>query len=146
MPTGAKLAGSIIFFVIGYYGAMQAKLTFEEGTPATYFNITIALIGFLQGWMVVGRRAGAGMVFAASNGLRAGAQIAFFGLLLFALRTMFLRSLDLRYSAPGEAVTESMELFLQYFLQSLTVPIWGVLLAGGILGGIVTEFAARAWR
>lgn len=146
MPTGAKLAASIIFFAIGYYGAMQAKLTFEEGTPATYFNITIALIGFLQGWMVVGSRAGAGMVMGASNGLRAGAQIAFFGLLLFALRTMFLRSMDLRYSSPGEATTEAMELFLQYFLQSLTIPIWGVLLVGGILGGILTEFAARAWR
>ncbi|OAN71303.1 hypothetical protein A8B78_20025 [Jannaschia sp. EhC01] len=146
MPTGAKLVGSIVFFAIGYYAAMQAKLTFEEGTPATYFNITIAIIGFLQGWMVVGRRAGAGFVFAASNGMRAGAQIALFGLALFALRTMFLRSLDLRYSAPGEALTEAMELFLQYFQQSLTPGIWGVLLLGGIIGGIVTEIAGRAWR
>ncbi|GAB5446364.1 TrgA family protein [Gymnodinialimonas sp.] len=146
MPTGAKLAGAIIFFAIGYVGAMQAKLTFEEGTPATYFNITIAMIGLLQGWMVVGRRAGEGFVFAASNGLRAGAQIAFFGLVLFALRTMFLRSMDLRYSAPGEAATEAMELFLQYFLQSLTVEIWSVLLIGGIIGGLLTELAGRAWR
>lgn len=146
MPTGAKLASAMLFFTIGYLGAMQAKLTFEEGTPATYFNITIALIGLLQGWMVVGSRAGSGMVLAASNGLRAGAQIAFFGLLLFSLRTMFLRSMDLRYSAPGEAVTAAMELFVQYFLQSLTVNIWAVLLVGGIIGGIVTELAARAWR
>lgn len=146
MPTGAKLASAIIFFAIGYVGAMQAKLTFEEGTPATYFNITIAMIGLLQGWMVVGRRAGEGFGLAASNGLRAGAQIAFFGLVLFALRTMFLRSMDLRYSAPGEAVTEAMELFLQYFLQSLTVEIWTVLLVGGIIGGILTEIASRAWR
>lgn len=146
MPTGAKLAGGAIFFAVAYFAAMQAKLTFEEGTPATYFNITIAMIGLWQGWMVMGRRAGAGFSLAASNGLRTSVQIAFFGLVLFALRTMFLRSANLRYSAPGEAVTEAMELFLQYFLQSLTVNIWGALVVGGVLGGILTEFAARAWR
>ena len=146
MPTGAKLAGAILFFGIGYYGAMMAKLTFEEGTPATYFNITIAFIGFFQGWMFVGKRAGRGYFFGAANGLQAGVQIAFFGLLLFALRTMFLRSADLRYSAPGEAATEAMELFLEYFLQSLTPQIWGVLLVGGIIGGLITEVAGRAWR
>lgn len=146
MPTGAKLASAIIFFAIGYLGAMQAKLTFEEGTPATYFNLTIAIIGFFNGWLFVGKRAGRGYFFGGANGLQAGVQIAFFGLSLFALRTMFLRSMDLRYSAPGEAVTEAMDLFLQYFLQSLTVEIWGVLLVGGIIGGLVTEMAGRAWR
>lgn len=146
MPTGSKLAGGILFFAVAYVAAMQAKLTFEEGTPATYFNITIAMIGLWQGWMVMGRRAGAGFSVAASNGMRTSVQIAFFGLLLFALRTMFLRSADLRYSAPGEAVTEAMELFLQYTLQSLTINIWGVLLVGGLVAGILTEFAAKAWR
>lgn len=146
MPTGSKLAGGILFFGVAYLAAMQAKLTFEEGTPATYFNITIAMIGLWQGWMVMGRRAGAGMSVAISNGMRTSAQIAFFGLVLFALRTMFLRSANLRYSAPGEAVTEAMELFLEYFLQSLTVNIWGVLIVGAIVGGALTELAAKAWR
>lgn len=146
MPTGAKLAGGLLFFAVAYVAAMQAKLTFEEGTPATYFNITIALIGLWQGWMVMGKRAGAGFSVAISNGLRTSVQIAFFGLGLFALRTMFIRSADLRYDNPGEATVETMELFLEYFLQSLTVEVWGVLLVGGLVGGILTEIASKAWR
>lgn len=146
MPTGAKLVGAVLFFGIGWVAAMQAKLTFEEGTAATYFNITIALIGFFNGWFVVGARAGGGVAFGAANGLRASAQIAILGLLLFALRTMFMRSTNLRYSSIGEATTESLDLFVQYFTQALTVPIWTVLIVGGIVGGILTELAAKVWR
>ena len=146
MPTGAKLAGGIIFFVIAFAAAIQAKATFPEGMAATYFTWTIGAIGFWQGWMVMGNRAGAGFSVGISNGLRTPVQIAFFGLGLFALRTMFMRSANLRYDNPGAATTDAMALFLEYFLQSLTVEMWGVLLVGGILGGILTEFAARAWR
>lgn len=146
MPTGAKLAGGFLFFAVAYLAAMQAKLTFPPETSATYFNITIAVIGFWQGWVVMGNRAGAGISRALSNGMRTGAQIAFFGLSLFALRTMFMRSADLRYDNPGEAVTATMELFLEYFLQSLTPGVWGVLLVGGLIAGFLTELAAKAWR
>lgn len=146
MPTGAKLVGAVVFFGIGWLAAMQAKLTFEEGTAATYFNITIALIGFFNGWMLVGKQAGGGVLFGAANGLRASVQIAILGLMLFALRTMFMRSANLRYSSIGEATTETMDLLVQYSLQAMTVPIWTVLIAGGILGGIITELAAKVWR
>ncbi len=146
MPTGAKLVGGAVFFAVAWYAALQVLLTLPEGTPARYFPLTIAVIGLWQGWYVMGNRAGAGFTAAIANGLRTSAQIAFFGLLLFALRTMFLRSADLRYDSPGEATIESLELFLEYFLQSLTIEIWGALFVGGIIGGIVTEMAARAWR
>ncbi|ABD54908.1 TrgA family protein [Jannaschia sp. CCS1] len=146
MPTGAKLVGAILFFGIGWVAAMQAKLTFEEGTAATYFNITIAMIGFFNGWMLVGKRAGEGIAFGAANGVRASAQIAVLGLIIFALRTMFLRSANLRYSSIGEATTEAMDLLVQYSLQAMTVPIWTVLIVGGFVGGILTELAAKVWR
>lgn len=146
MPTGPKLAAAILFCIVGYLAAEQTKLTFTEGTQATYFAHTIAAIGFWQGWMVVGGRAGGGFNAAISNGIRTSAQIAFFGLALFALRTMFMRSVDLRYDGPGEALIETLELFLEYFMQSFTPGIWGVLLVGGVIGGILTEFASKAWR
>ncbi len=146
MPTGSKLAGGVIFFAIAYMAALQAKLTFTEGTQATYFAITIGIIGFWQGWIVMGNRAGGGMRLAIANGTRTSVQIAFFGLLLFALRTMFMRSTDLRYSAPGEAVVATFELFLQYGEQSLTIGMWGVLMVGGVLGGMGVELASRMWR
>jgi hypothetical protein len=75
-----------------------------------------------------------------------GVQIAFFGILLFALSTMFMRSANLRYSAPWEAVTATFDLFIEYFMQSLTIPVWGTLLIGGALCGLVVEAAGRLWR
>lgn len=146
MPTGARLVGGLLFFGVGWYTALQVLLTVPEGTPATYFPLTIALIGLVQGWMVIGARAGEGFGLAVANGLRTSIQIAFFGLLLFALRTMFIRSANLRYDNPGEAAFETLELFLEYFLQSLTVEVWGALFVGGVFGGLLTELAGRAWR
>ncbi|WP_224814689.1 TrgA family protein [Hasllibacter sp. MH4015] len=146
MPTGAKLVGGIVFMAVGWFAALQVILTMPEGTPATYFPHTIAAIGLWQGWMVMGNRAGAGIGSGIANGIRTSAQIAFFGLMLFALRTMFIRSSDLRYDSPGEATVDALNLFLEYFLQMLTVEIWGVLLIGGAVGGLVTELAAKAWR
>jgi len=146
MPTGAKLVGAIVFFALGWVVALQALTTVPEGTPATYFAPTIAMIGLWQGWSVAGRNAGNGWSMAIGNGLRCSVQIAIFGLALFALRTMFLRSANLRYDGFMEAVFAAMDLFVEYFFQSLIVPVWGVLLIGGIVGGFMCEMAARRWR
>ncbi|MBF9042286.1 TrgA family protein [Rhodobacterales bacterium HKCCE4037] len=146
MPTGAKLVGAVTFFIVGYWAALQVIPTFPEGTPMTYFPLTIAVIGLVNGWMVMGSRAGGSLSMAIANGLRTSLQIAFFGLLLFALRQMFLRSANLRYGGFGEAIADAMNLFLEYLVQSLTIEIWGALFVGGIVGGLLTEWAARSWR
>lgn len=146
MPTAAKLVGAVVFFGVGWLAALQVLATLPEGTPATYFPLTIALIGLWQGCSVAGRHAGAGTADAVGNGLRTSVQIALIGLAVFALRTMFIRSADLRYDGFGEAVVAAMELFIEYAVQALTVPIWGVLLAGGVIGGLICEAAARRWR
>jgi hypothetical protein len=148
MPTGSKLVGAVLFLAIGYYAALGVIPTFPEGTSMTYFPLTIALIGLVNGWMVIGTRAGAGLQAAIANGLRTSVQIAFFGLLLFALRRMFLRAADLAYSGSGfgAAIGDAISYFIEFFLQSLTLEIWGVLFVGGIVGGLLTEWAARAWR
>jgi hypothetical protein len=150
MPTAAKLVAATLFFLVGWQAATFTLLTFPEGTPATYFPLTIALIGLWQGWMVAGARAGQGIGAAFANGIRCSLQIAFFGLLLFALRTMFMRSANLRYDDPGEAVIATLDLFIEYLLQTLQMPyatqIWGMLLIGGALAGLVAEAVGRIWR
>lgn len=146
MPTAAKLVGAVVFFAVGWLAATQALTTMPEGTPATWFAPTIAMIGLWQGWAVAGRHAGHGTGMAMGNGLRTSIQIAILGLLVFALRTMFIRSANLRYDGFAEAIFASMDLFIEYFFQSLIVPVWGVLLIGGIIGGLMCESAARRWR
>ncbi len=146
MPTAAKLVAGILFFLVGWQAATYTLLTFPPEMAATYFPLTIGLIGLWQGWTVSGGRAGQGLRAAFGNGIRCSTQIAFFGILFFALRTMFSRSQNLRYDAPWEAVIATFDLFVEYFLQSLTIPVWGTLLIGGALCGLVVEAASRLWR
>jgi len=146
MPTAAKLIGAMLLFGVGWLAALGAVRTLPEGMPARYFPLTIALIGFWQGWFVIGSRAGQGPRAGIVNGLRAAVQMAIWGLALFALREMFLRSANLRYDGAGEATVAALELFLEYALQSLTVAIWGVVILGGAAAGAITEWAARRWR
>ena len=146
IPTAAALVGAVMFFGVGWLAALQVIDTLPEGTSATYFPLTIALIGLWQGWSVAGRGAGRGPGASVANGVRCAVQIALFGLLLFSLRAVFLRAWDLRYDGFGEAVVAALEQFIAFFLQSLTIPIWGILLAGGVFGGLICEAAARRWR
>jgi hypothetical protein len=147
MPTAAKLVGGILFFLVGWQAAEFTLLTFPAEMAATYFPLTIGLIGFWQGWMVSGTRAGQGYGAGIGNGMRVGAQIAFFGLLLFALRTMFQRAANLRYESPGEATIATIELFIEYLLQTFGIPhIWATLLIGGAIAGLLTEAIGRIWR
>ncbi|MBY6200160.1 TrgA family protein [Maritalea mobilis] len=146
MPTAAKLVGAILFFGIGWVAAGFVLDTFPPEMAATYFPLTIGLIGVWQGWMVAGGNAGSGIGASVGQGARTSVQMAFFGILLFALREMFRRSSNLRYDSPGEAVIATLELFRDYFLQSLTIPIWGTLLIGGMIAGALVEIASKLWK
>lgn len=149
MPTAAKLVAAILFFLVGYQAARFTLIgTFPEAMHGNMvFPVSIGLIGVWQGWMVSGTRAGQGWRVAVGNGARCAGQIAFFGLLLYALRTMFQRAANLRYDAPGEAVIATFELFIEYFAQTLESPlIWSTLLIGGAVAGLLTEAAGRLWR
>ncbi|QBY00675.1 TrgA family protein [Rhodophyticola sp. CCM32] len=146
MLTAAKLVAALLFAGVGYGAAYLVTDTFPEGQLATYFPASIAGIGLWQGWYVMGGRAGHGYYAALGNGFRTSVQITFFGLLLFALREMFMRSASLRYDGPGEAVIATLELFLEYFWQMQTAPVLVTLTLGGALAGLLTEKAARSWR
>lgn len=146
MWTGAKLAGAVLFALVGYLAALRVTETFPEGQIVTWFAPSIAVIGLWQGWYVMGHRAGNGYVNAMGNGFRVSVQIAFFGLVLYALREMFRRSASLRYDGPGEAVIAALDLFIEYFLQMQTVPVLATLAIGGIVAGMLTEAASRVWK
>jgi hypothetical protein len=149
MPTAAKLVAAILFFLVGYQAARFTLLeTFPEAMHGYMaFPVSIGLIGLWQGWMVSGSRAGQGWRVSAGNGMRCAAQIACLGLLLYALRTMFHRAANLRYDAPWEAMIATFELFIEYFMQTLESPlIWGTLLIGGAVAGLLTEAAGKLWR
>lgn len=152
MWTAARLVAALLFAGIGWYAARLVTdglldSLFPEGLSHDLFEPSIALIGLWQGWAVSGKLAKRGYSAAIGNGIRSGVQIAFFGLLFYALREMFIRSADLRYTDFGVAVIDALNLFIEYGAELLRVPpAVGVLLIGGAVAGIVVEFCSRIWR
>ena len=93
LPTAARLAGSLWFFAVGWLTALQVLATFPDGTPATYFPLSLAMIGVWQGWSVAGRGVGEGRTVAMAHGLRCAVQMAFVGLVFFfGARSVFSRA------------------------------------------------------
>ncbi|MDA0924259.1 MAG: TrgA family protein [Proteobacteria bacterium] len=146
LPTAARLAAALWFFAVGWLTALQVLATFPDGTPATYFPLSLAIIGLWQGWSVAGRGVGEGRTVAMAHGLRCAVQMAFFGLVVFSARAVYYRALNMRYDDLADAMEAVLVQFIAYGVQSLTIPIWGVLLAGGVIGGLICEAVARRWR
>jgi hypothetical protein len=146
MPTAARLAGAVWFFGVGWTAAMQVLATFPDGTPARFFPLAIAVIGLWRGWVVAGHGAGRGRSIAIAHSISCALQMALIGLLVFAARAVYFRALNMRYDGLEDAAMAVLEQFVTYAIQSLTLPIWGVLLAGGVIGGLICEAVARRWR
>ncbi len=152
MFTAARLVAAILFAVIGFYAARQVTeglpdTLFPDGLTHDLFEPSIAAIGLWQGWVVMGKLVKRGYSAAIGNGIRTSVQITLFGLGFYALREMFIRSSDLRYTDFGVAVMDALNLFIEYGGEFLRVtPAILVLLVGGAIAGILTEYASKIWR
>lgn len=153
MLTGARLLAAILFGCLGYVAAQEvvtglAGQRFSAELEYPWFIRSIAIIGVWQGWMVMGRLVGRGYGPAMGAGLRTSVQIAIIGLIYYALRRMFLLAADLRYGGDfGRAIFESMEFFMEFGLELVSVPsAVGILLIGGMVAGLLCELASRYWR
>ncbi|MBF9033380.1 TrgA family protein [Rhodobacterales bacterium HKCCE2091] len=147
MLTAARLISAILFAVLAYYSAGLMAESFPDGMSHDWFEPSIGLIGLWQGWMVMGRSAGMGYTSSMGIGLRTSVQIAFFGLVFWALAEMFRRSANLRYNDFGRALVDALNLFIEYLMELVAVqPAWITLLVGGMVIGAVAEASARLWR
>jgi hypothetical protein len=146
MPTAAKLVAAMAFAMLGFFTAELIKPLLPEGTQFGYFSILCAAVGAASGWSVMGQLAGEGYRNGAESGLRTMFTMVFFCVLIVAIYEMTLQSMNLRYDGPFEAVLAVFDLSLGYLRTMLDAQVIGTLLVGGILGGVVTEWAAARWR
>lgn len=152
MWTAARLVAAVLFAGIGWFGARLVTdgLTgslFPAGVGHDLFEISIAVIGLWQGWAVMGKVVKRGYSAAFGNGIRTSVQIALFGLVFYALREMFIRSSDLRYSDFGVAVVDALNIFLEYGEEFISVtPALIFLAAAGACAGLIVEFCSKIWR
>jgi len=147
MPTAGKLIAAVTFALVGWLAARAYIPQLPEGTNTGYFPEITALMGLLIGWLTLGPAAGRrGYVEGGSLGLRTSVFVVFWALLGFSTYYMVLRSTKLIYRNAGEAVLDVPQLMIHYGALVACVPVLVVLVVGGILGGLATEFAGRHFR
>lgn len=145
MPTAPKLFAAVFFALMAALAAHVFIPVLPEGTQTKMFRELSAVIGFLCGWFIMGRSVGRGTVEGINRGLVTSVAILFWCLLAFSIYFMVRKSTRMMYDGPMEAVMGVLELMMEYgaLLKHPATP--GVLLAGGVLGGALTEAVGRRW-
>ena len=145
MPTAAKAASGVWFALVGFFAAEAYKPLMPPETQFGFFSVVCAGFGFIIGWWVLGPLAGRGVRAALGTGLRTAFTLLFWAVTVFSLREMILRSIDKRYSGPTQAVVSTFDIILDFVRLMGDGVFLGVLVAGGLLGGLVVEWVARRW-
>ena len=145
MPTAAKMIAGVAFAIVAAVAAFAYVPGLPEGTNTTYFPPLMAALGFLIGWMAVGGQVGRGYAESLSLGLRASILIVVWGLLLFAIYFMILRSTRMIYHDAGDALLDVPMQMLKYGRLLASVQLAVVLAVGGAIGGMIAEFTGKRW-
>ena len=146
MPTASKLAAAVAFALVAFFTLQTLVPHLPEGTQLGYAREISAAIGFLVGWLILGRATGRGYKDAVNSGLVTAVAVVFWALLSFSIYLMIRKSMRMMYDGPMEAVLGVFELMLEYGRTMLVPDVLGVLLVGGVLGGIFAEWASKQWR
>ncbi|QUJ77696.1 TrgA family protein [Sulfitobacter albidus] len=146
MPTAASLVAAICLAILGYVLSDLIRPLMPEGTDFGLFNYVNALIGACVGWVVMGKRAGRGLVNAINNGLTGTAVLFIWGLGVHSAYEMFRLAMRNRYDGAMEALTAIFIIASEFGLMIATVPVIGTAVVGGTLTGILTDEAKKRWR
>ncbi|MDQ2065064.1 TrgA family protein [Xinfangfangia sp. CPCC 101601] len=146
MPTTAKLVAALFFAAIGWFAANAHIPALGEQAYFGRFREITALIGLLVGWYTMGSLVGQSYADAVGSGLRTSVTLVFFALLIFATYLMYGQTQKMIFDGPLEAALGVFENMLDQGRKMLTPGVLGVLIIGGAVGGMLTEWTARRWR
>ncbi|MGB3177556.1 MAG: TrgA family protein [Albidovulum sp.] len=146
MPTASKLFAAFAFALLAFFAAEVFKPHMPEGTQFGYFSFVSALIGLVAGWRVMGPEAGQGNWMAVNSGIKTSACTVGLALLIFSTYEMLHLAFRPAYKGPMEAVVGIFDLGVDYFRTLLAWDVLAVLIVGGALGGLLSEWAARRWK
>ena len=146
MPTFAKLLSSILFAAIGFWAASTYNTHLPENVTLPHLVWSMAGLGLVIGWFSMGGSAGKGYRESMAYGLRTSVLVAFTAMLGLGIILMLRKSVHQMYRGdPFAAVLDVPDLMYQYGRYMLYQDVLVVLAVGGILGGILAEYAARRW-
>jgi len=146
VPTAAKLFAAFAFAVLAFFTAEVFKPHMPEGTKFGYFSFVSALIGLVAGWRVMGPEAGRGNWQAVNSGIKTSAVMVGMALIIFSTYEMLLLAFRPAYKGPMEAIVGIFELAIDFLLTMIAWDVIAVLIIGGALAGLLSEWAARRWK
>ncbi len=146
MPTGAKLMAAVSFAVVGWMLANYYAFNMPDASAAGPIREGAAVIGALVGWQVMGPSVGKGYVEAAGAGVKTAVVLAVVALFLLALREMLDNSVKMRYDGALDAILDVFETMVKRSSAMASLGVFGTILVGGIIGGLLTENAGRRWK
>lgn len=146
MPTGAKLVAAACFAVVGWVMSNYYAMNMPDASAAGPMREWAALIGAIIGWMVMGPSVGRGYVEAAGSGIKTAVVVAVAALFLLALREMLANSVKMRYDGALDAILDVFQVMAQRSQALLSLGVFGTILFGGIVAGLLSENAGRRWK
>lgn len=146
MPDAARLIAAICIGVIAFAVSYLIMPLMPESTEFGSFVYINAILGIVTGWTIMGKRAGRGITAAINNGLGGALMLVLWGLFLHSCYQMFDRAMDNWYNDFFAAMAAIFQFMAEYALVLLDPMVLFTLAAGGVLSGLVTEYAWRTWR
>jgi hypothetical protein len=146
MPTGAKLVAAVCYAVVGWVLANYYAVNMPDASSSGPIREAAGLVGVIVGWMVMGPSVGKGYVEAAGSGIKTAVVLAVVALFLLAMREMLENSVKLRYEGPLDAILDVFQTMAQRSYGLLSLGVFGTILFGGIVSGLLTENASRRWK
>jgi len=144
MPTAAKLVAGVIFAVLAFFAAQAYAAQLPATSSPAWMREIAAVTGAVLGWSTLGAK-GRHQNFgkAAGAGLRTSLFIVIWALLFLAIYLMLKRSISGKYHGFVEALLSVFDIFYAQGRLLVQPDVLLILLAGGVLGGLATEWAAR---
>ena len=146
MPTAAKLVAAIFFAALGWLAGEIFGHLLPPEVQHGLLNPVAALLGAIAGWRVSGRLVGKGWTEAATNGVRTAITAGFMVTFIFSTYDMITRALKRLYDGPMPAVLDIFNIMLTYGRMMLATNFVATVVVGGVIGGLITEWASRRWR
>ena len=146
MPTGAKLMAAASFAVVGWVLANFYSVNMPDAAAAGPIREVAALVGAITGWKVMGPSVGKGYVEAAGAGIKTSIVLAVAALFLLALAEMLDNSVKMRYDGALDAFLDIFQTMAKRSGALVSLGVFGTILFGGVVGGLLTENAGRRWK
>ncbi|SRR6056297_319855 len=145
MPTAARGVSALLMAGLAWIASDMIRPLMPEGTDFGIFNYVNVALALVLGWRVTGRRLGIGWGTGVSAGLSGVAALVFWAVFAQSLYKMLEMALDRRLKGVMDALKTMFEIGADFALILLHGPLIGVLVAGGVMIGVIGEWIARRW-